>query len=162
MSEVILDICLLLAAVGISVIGGVFFAFSSFVMKGLGHLPTEIGLQGMQRINIDVLNWHFLGLFFVSGALATISAILALALWPITHSVCVVTGAALYIGGTVFVTGVYNVPLNNRLATVDPQSADADTIWRMYLQRWTRWNHVRTAAAVSSTVFLLIPLISFF
>ena len=40
-----------------------------------------------------------------------------------------------------------NVPLNDQLAAVSTDSA-AVRLWETYLDRWTMWNHVRTAAAM--------------
>lgn len=40
-----------------------------------------------------------------------------------------------------------DVPLNNRLARVMPESAEGAGVWRHYLVARTRWNTVRTAAS---------------
>ena len=53
----------LVAALGCGLIAGVFFAFSSFVMKALSLLPPHEGLVAMQAINVAVLNPWFLGTF---------------------------------------------------------------------------------------------------
>lgn len=45
----------LLVCIGAGLIGGVFFAFSSFVMKALAELPAAHGIDAMQRINVVVL-----------------------------------------------------------------------------------------------------------
>lgn len=37
---------------GCALIGGVFFAFSSFVMNGLGRVSEPAGLEAMQGINV--------------------------------------------------------------------------------------------------------------
>jgi uncharacterized membrane protein len=64
----------------------------------------------------------------------------------------------LYLLGTVGVTIVCNVPLNNRLATVHPQSADAASYWNEYVTKWTTWNHARTVAALAAAAALTIAL----
>ena len=46
----------LLAALGSGLIGGVFFAFSAFVMKALARLRPDQGIAAMQSINVTVLN----------------------------------------------------------------------------------------------------------
>jgi uncharacterized membrane protein len=46
----------LLVCIGAGIIGGVFFAFSVFVMKALAALPPHQGIGAMQRINVTVLN----------------------------------------------------------------------------------------------------------
>src|SRR3546814_9961059 len=49
--------------------------------------------------------------------------------------------------GNLVITMVANVPLNNRLARVIPDSAEGAVVWTDYLKRWTAWNHVRTLSA---------------
>lgn len=51
-----LDVLALVAAVGSALIGGAFFAFSSFVMGALGKLPPAQGVAAMQSINVVVIN----------------------------------------------------------------------------------------------------------
>jgi uncharacterized membrane protein len=53
-----------LAALGAGLIGGLFFAFSSFVMTALHRLPSATGISAMQSINVAVLNPLFFAAFF--------------------------------------------------------------------------------------------------
>jgi uncharacterized membrane protein len=53
----------LTSAVGAGLVAGIFFAFSSFVMKALDRLPPAQGIAAMQSINVAVLNPWFLGAF---------------------------------------------------------------------------------------------------
>jgi uncharacterized membrane protein len=53
---------------------------------------------------------------------------------------------------------VFNVPLNDALATVKPESTDGANLWASYLTNWTLWNHVRTAAALAATALFTIAL----
>ena len=39
------------ALLGSALIGGIFFAFSSFVMKALARVPSSEGIETMQSIN---------------------------------------------------------------------------------------------------------------
>jgi uncharacterized membrane protein len=48
------------------------------------------------------------------------------------------------------------VPRNDRLARVDPESIEGATAWAGYLPSWTRWNHVRTAAAFTASIMLIV------
>jgi len=45
------------ALLGSALVGGIFFAFSSFVMKALARVPSAEGIAAMQSINVVVLNW---------------------------------------------------------------------------------------------------------
>jgi uncharacterized membrane protein len=53
---------------------------------------------------------------------------------------------------------VFNVPLNDALATVKPESTDGANLWASYLTNWTFWNHVRTVAALAATALFTIAL----
>ena len=127
-------------------IGGVFFAFSTFVMQALGELPPAHGIAAMQRINRVVINPLFLGVFF-AGALLSAGCILAafVVVDPLRALLLLAAGFA-YLGGCFLVTIACNVPRNERLAAVEPASADGAAYWVTYLHEWTRWNHVRTIA----------------
>ncbi len=54
----------LLAALGSELIAGVFFAFSTFVMKALAQQPAAQGIATMQTINITVINPWFMTIQF--------------------------------------------------------------------------------------------------
>jgi len=57
---------------------------------------------------------------------------------------CALLGGIVYVAGMLGVTMLFNVPLNNALA-----SAGSET-WARYLSSWTRWNHVRTVASMGA------------
>lgn len=67
-------------------------------------------------------------------------------------------GSLLYLVGTVLVTMARNVPLNNALAAVQPESADVSIRWERYAAAWTAWNHVRTAAALLAAAAFIVAL----
>ena len=52
-----------MALLGADLVGRIFFAFSSFVMKALARVPSAEGIGAMQSINAVVLNPSFLGAF---------------------------------------------------------------------------------------------------
>ena len=56
------------AAVGCGLIGGLLFAFSSFVMTALARQPAECGIRTMQAINVAILNPLFLSVFLGTAA----------------------------------------------------------------------------------------------
>ncbi len=113
----------LLAALGSSLVAGSFFAFSTFVMRALGKLPPPQGIAAMQSINVVVINPWFMTAF-TGTALACVAAmIVSLVRWPESGAAWLLGGGLLYFIGTFVVTMLYNVPLNNALAAVDPDSA---------------------------------------
>lgn len=152
---------LLAAALGAGLVAGVFFAFSTFVMKALGRIPDEHGIRAMQSINVVVLNAWFLGVFLGTAALCVLATVIApfatsagegsVAAWTLA-------GCALYLVGTLLVTIVRNVPRNEALAAVDAASSEGARLWADYLVTWTFWNHVRTAAALIAAACLTLAL----
>jgi uncharacterized membrane protein len=54
MLDGLLFVLTLFAALGCGLVAGVFFAFSTFVMKALARLPAEQGIAAMQAINVAV------------------------------------------------------------------------------------------------------------
>ena len=158
MGEHVLDALAFVVAVGAGIIGGVFYAFSTFVMRALGRLPAREAIAAMQSINVAVINPLFLGVFLGTAAASLGAAVGALAWWQRPGAGYLLCGGLLYLVGTFGVTIAFNVPLNNSLAAVSPGDADAAAQWAGYLGRWTAWNHVRTAAAVAAMVSLLLAL----
>ena len=69
------------ALLGSALVGGIFFAFSSFVMKALARVPSAEGIAAMQSINVVVLNPSFLGAFIGTAVLSLVAGGLALAGW---------------------------------------------------------------------------------
>lgn len=142
------DLLALVTALGASMVGGVFFGFSTFVMKALAQLPAAQGVAAMQRINIVVINPWFMGVFM--GTLLLSIACVAAAV--MSASFALLAAGCLYAVGTFGVTMAFNVPRNNRLARLEAVSPEAAAYWPTYVREWTRWNHVRTGAALLAAV----------
>jgi len=148
----------LLTALCSGLIGGIFFAFSNFIMKALAKLPASNGIAAMQGINVTVLNPLFLGLFMGTALCSLYLVVSALLRWNQPVSIWLLAGGLLYFIGTFVVTIVFNVPRNEGLAKMDPASAEAAIVWARYVVEWTLWNHVRTIAALAGAVSLMVAL----
>ena len=148
------------SAIGAALVSGIFYAFSTFVMGALGRLEPRQGIAAMPSINIVVINPLFFLAFFGTGALCAATIIAALVPGTGVPLAPAVAGGVLYLVGCLGVTIAGNVPLNDRLAEVQPDDAGAESLWRMYLVRWTRWNHVRTAASLAASAFLLVAAVA--
>lgn len=146
------------SALGSAVVAGIFFAFSTVIMRALARLAPGQGIAAMQTINVDVLNRWFFAAFFGTALCCLVLAVSSFFRWQKPGAVYLLIGGLLYLVGTILVTIICNVPLNNALAEVDPASADAGPIWANYLKTWTIWNHVRTLAALAAAASLTIAL----
>lgn len=143
------------ALLGVAIVGGVFFAFSSFVMGALARVPEPEGMRAMQSINVVVINRSFMGSFMGSAVICAVVVVLAMRNFEAPGALFSLAGAVLYLVGTFGTTIAGNVPLNERLAEVDASDAQSTAVWRAYLDRWTRLNTLRTVAAVLAAVLLL-------
>jgi len=156
--ERILYLATFAAALGSGLVAGIFFAFSTFVMGALGRLPQAAGISAMQSINVVVINPVFLSVFMGTALLSVVLTIAALIGWTSPRSLYLLAGSVLYVGGCFLVTMLCNVPLNNALAAVAPDSADGAKLWARYLTEWTNWNSVRTAASLIASIFFILAL----
>lgn len=132
---------------GSAAVGGIFYAFSSFVMPGLDRTgPADAG-TAMRGINAEAqANAPFLALFFGTTVLALVLGSIAVVQWGRPGSWLLVAGAVLAVLPAV-ITIVFNVPLNDKL--------DGGQDWQSYLGPWTAWNHVRTVTALLGAALLL-------
>ncbi|MBU3006135.1 anthrone oxygenase family protein [Paraglaciecola arctica] len=123
---------------------GLYFIFSNTIMGVLAHAKN--GAEMMILINEKILNPIFLGVFFISGVGSLVLFIFSSGL--------VSTAGAVFFVGTVAVTIVYNVPLNNQLR--DASAPQRATIWQAYLSKWVLWNHLRTCSGVIAGLLLCL------
>ena len=148
----------LFAAVGCGLMGGVFFAFSTFVMKALSRLPHGEGIAAMQSINIAALNRWFMGAFFGTAVACVLAVVLSLWRWREPGAVCLLAGSMLYLVGSLLVTALFNVPRNEALASIVPTDPSVAGHWDDYLTTWTASNHVRTTASLAAAAFFTVAL----
>lgn len=131
-----------------ALVGGVFQSFSDFVMRGLIQGSAAAGVESMQGINRTVLRSVFLTTFFILAPATLAMAYVALTQFDGAAQRLVIFGAIAYIVPVFIVTIVGNVPMNERLAKLTANSAEAAQYWETYGQNWTRWNHIRTIGSI--------------
>ncbi len=153
-SEALVGGLTLLAGLGAGLTAGVFLAFSSFVMTGLGRAPAAVGVRAMQEINRAAPNPVFMVTLFGTALLAVVLAVVAVAAGSPGRWL-VVAGALAYLV-CIGLTVAYHVPRNDALAVLDPAAPGTVEAWRTYLTDWTRLNHVRTVSATVGCLLLLL------
>jgi len=144
----LLFILTLIAALGSGLMAGLFFAFSAFIMQALGKRPAPVGIAAMQSINETILNPVFFSVFFGTALLSLALAVMG---WGEAGYGWRLAGGLLYLVGSIGITMLFNVPLNNRLAKVAPESSEGAALWTQYLSVWTAWNHARTVGCLGAT-----------
>ena len=141
---------ILATGLGCALVAGVFFAFSSFVMRALDRLPPDAAITAMQSINVTAVRPLFMVALFGTG-LSVVAVLVTAIRNRDDHPLgLLLIGAALYLIGTIGLTVVHHVPLNDALARLDPDAADAAARWAAYSTGWTRANHLRTGTALAA------------
>jgi uncharacterized membrane protein len=156
MSDRVFILLAFASALGCGLNAGVFFAFSSFVMPALARLPTAQGIAAMNSINALALTPVFMTALFGTAGACFLLGFWTLMTWQRRGAAYLVSGAALYLVGTILVTILFNVPRNNALAAVQTSDPEGGRLWSAYVAGWTGWNHVRTTAALLAAVLLTI------
>jgi uncharacterized membrane protein len=142
---------LLVTIIAAGINSGAFFAFSNFVMGGLGRLAPAEGARAMQQINRGAPNPAFVATLMGGGLTGLVLAITATgepgAAWQV--------GGGLLSVASAVITVAFHVPRNDALDRVEADSAHGQALWAEYLVSWTRGNHVRTLTSALSMACLV-------
>lgn len=149
----------LTAAVGSATVGGVVLGFSTFIMQGLKELPATQSVLAMQAINRRA-EGPAGAILIGTGVVCTAVLVAGLRGERGRTSLLLSLGSGLFLVGGVLVTGLGNVPLNERLAKVDAQAGDAADRWQEFYGPWMAWNGVRSAACIIAAGVLTAALVS--
>jgi uncharacterized membrane protein len=155
MPQLVVPALLWFSAVGCGLLGGLYFAFSTFIMTSLARIGQVAGISAMNAINEDIVRSLFMPVFLGTTLASLALACLAIFRWSEPGALAMLAGGLIYVVGMFVVTMIFNVPINNALAAVDASSADAAPLWALYLKDWTFWNHVRTIASMGASVLFV-------
>lgn len=143
----------LAAAVGSGLIAGLCFAFASFIMRALDTLGPAQAIRAMQAINSGILQSGAMVVWLGTAVAGVASASLAIVMG---QGSLAIVAAVLYLLGAMVITRGGNIPLNEALDRVEPDSPGAGEEWQRYHASWGRWNGVRTAVcALASAGFMM-------
>ena len=76
-------------------------------------------------------------LFFGSSIISALLVVVAFVRWNEDGTGLTLMAGAVYFIGMFVCTVIFNVPLNNSLAKLDPNSVKAPHTWAHYLKTWT-------------------------
>ena len=97
------------------------------------------------------------------GSVVTMFISTALGLWQLggLDRIILIVACLIFVLGVHLPTIMINIPLNNRLQSLDLESMTTDELSRTkaaFEQRWLRWNSIRTILAIITTVLLIVLL----
>ena len=149
-----------LAALGTALLAGNFFAFSALLMRALRGLSAERGIVAMQAITGATRTPILLILFFGTAAFCVVLSGIALLNWGTPGSCYLLVCVLLYLAGAFPVTMMRNVPLNNQLTAVAPDSKEGRDLWKRFQTSWGLWNHIRTITSLLACAFIILALVA--
>lgn len=155
MYDSMIELALTVAALGSALMAGVYFAFSGFIMRSLDQLGPARAVDAMNAINEVILRSWFMPLFFGSTLLYSALAAVAAFDQDLGGRGQLAIAAPLYVIGMFLCTAIFNVPLNNRLASSGGDDTSRAEHWRHYRAHWTRWNHLRAACSLVSCLLTI-------
>jgi uncharacterized membrane protein len=148
-----------LGAIACAGIGGVFFAFSGFVMAALRRLPPSRGASAMQSINVTAVRPPLMIALFGTAAVCVALVVRGIATWGDRAAALLTVGGGVYLVGVIGMTIAFHVPRNEALARANPDDPTGQHEWARYLREWTAGNHVRTAAGLLAGALLALSLV---
>jgi uncharacterized membrane protein len=160
MFESLITVPLIIASIGAGLMAGVYFAFSSFIMRSLDQLGAEQAADAMNAINEVILRSWFMTLFFGSTLLYAILAGFAVFNTDLEGRWWLFAAGIIYVVGMFLCTVMFNVPLNNRLAAAGGEEVVKAQTWKHYYVYWTRWNHLRAVCSLITAAISIQYLLS--
>ena len=154
---------LVLATFLCSLVAGLLFAFAVVVMPGIRSLDDGGFIRAFQAIDRVIQNNQPLFLLVWVGSVLALIAAAVLGMWALSgaNRLLIIITALLYLLCVQLPTFTINIPLNNEIHRVDPDSMNETTRKRareVFEPRWNRWNAIRTACASLTSILLMLLL----
>ncbi|MEC3914857.1 anthrone oxygenase family protein [Nocardia sp. CDC160] len=137
-------IALLVALISTALLAGTYYAYATSVMLAFHRLDDKTFVEVFNKINVVIVNPIFMLSFLGSVVFSIIAALFffradyrPILLWVIAAVVLNILSLA--------ISGIFNIPLNNHLATADTATAPIDYagLRHDFETPWVAWNVVR-------------------
>lgn len=158
--EISLAVSMLLCAL----VAGFVFAFASVVMPGIQSLNNRDFVRAFRAMDgVIQRNQPLFLLVWVGSVVALlISLVLGFGYLRGIEHLMLIAAAAVYLLGVQLPTATINIPLNNWLQELNPDSAsdtELQAARNRFERRWVRWNRIRSVfAALASTLLIVLLL----
>lgn len=157
---------LILSILLCTLVAGFLFAFAVVVMPGIRNLADREFIHTFQVIDRVIQKNQPIFIFVWAGSAVVLIVTLVLGIGQLDGVTLflLILSTLIYILGVQLPTVIFNVPLNNRLQTIDVErgtETELKNARRDFEPRWNRWNLIRTVLS-SLVSILLIILLSMF
>jgi uncharacterized membrane protein len=159
----VFEIALILATFLCSLVAGLLFAFAVMVMPGIKSLHDREFIRAFQVIDRVIQNNQPIFLLVWAGSVVALVTSAVLGFWQSDRAghLLVIFAAIAYLLGVQLPTITINVPLNNKLQTLDVDAMNETTqktARKDFEARWNLWNSIRTVFASVASALLIIQL----
>ena len=163
LTEGIFQITLIFATFLSSLVAGLLFVFAIVVMPGIRSLNDREFIRAFQVMDGVIQNNQPLFVLVWAGSVVALvtSAVFGLGQLDGTGRLLIISAALAYILGDQLPTITINIPLNNKLQTLDVDAMNETTrktARQEFEPRWNRWNSIRTVIASLVSALLIILL----
>lgn len=160
----IFELTLMVAIFLCSLVAGFLFAFAVVVMPGIGRLGDGEFLRAFQVMDRVIQNNQPLFLLVWIGSAVALLAAAALGFGRLDGAgrLLMIAAALVYLLGVQLPTVAFNIPLNNRLQTLEIDRLDETAraaARQRFEARWLYWNSIRTVLASLASVLLIVLLL---
>ena len=159
----IANVILVITNITTALIAGLYYSYSCSVNPGLAKLSNAAYIESMQQINIAIQNPVFFISFMGTLLLLPLSAYLSYNQADNTRFYFLLAAAIIYAVGSMGVTMMGNVPLNNALAAFQLKTASdtqMEIARRAFEGPWNKLHTIRTWATVISLALVVVACIS--
>lgn len=155
------QIALILATFLCSLVAGFVFAFAVVVMPGIKSLNDAEFIRAFQRMDgIIQNNQPVFGVVWIGSVIALIiAAAMGVGHLDATGRWLLLVSTFAYLVGVQLPTFTINIPLNNRLQSLDVDSMEGSAqraAREGFEARWIRWNAIRTVIACLVSLLLIV------
>lgn len=160
----LLGIALVVSTLLCSLVAGIVLTFACVAMPGIGRLNDRDFLQAfkaMDRVIQD--NQPVFMLVWVGSVVALIATtVLGVMRLDGLGRILIVSATALYLVGVQLPTATVNIPLNNRLQSLELDTLSGGALHEArtdFEPRWVRWNLIRTIVAILVSTMLILAVL---
>jgi len=158
-----LQLALILATFLCSLVAGFLFAFSVVVMAGIRKLGNRDFIRAFQTMDGIIQNNQpiFMVVWLGSIMALLVAAVLGIGYLDATSRWLLIFSTVAYLFGVQLPTFTINVPLNNKLQSLNVDAMDVaaqEAAREAFEGRWNRWNAIRSVVSCLVS-FLLIVLV---
>lgn len=160
------QISLILATFLCSLVAGFLFAFAVVVMPGIKRLGNSEYIRAFQAMDGIIQDNQpiFIMVWLGSVIALIVTAVSGIRQLDFTGLCLLIFSTLAYLLCVQLPTMTVNVPLNNRLQSLEVDVMDASahaTAREVFEKPWNRWNAIRTVSSCLTSVLLLILLLRY-